>query len=243
MADDREAASRTRRGHMGGGAYGHAEDSFHAWRSQTAALTLSAAQSARSDGHLRILYWQAVSTSIRSRAADIEAASLVLEPLARYDDSGTMIRRSRRNSHRGERRRRGRPPLHHLDAQAGRDVVRRHALHRRRRGVLRRVLPERGDGLQPDLQLQRCQRDRGTGRSHRQNRLRRRQALSPGPSSAPTRRSCRRRSSRPARARAHRPARRRISAPWHGPFKVDEFRANDVANERSASPASPPSPA
>ena len=46
------------------------------------------------DGHLKILYWQAVSTVnpyLSGGTKDIEAASLVLEPLARYDDSGTML--------------------------------------------------------------------------------------------------------------------------------------------------------
>ena len=46
------------------------------------------------DGHLKILYWQAVSTLnpyLSGGTKDIEAASLVLEPLARYDDSGAMV--------------------------------------------------------------------------------------------------------------------------------------------------------
>ena len=46
------------------------------------------------DGHLKILYWQAVSTVnpyLSGGTKDIEAASLVLEPLARYDDTGTMV--------------------------------------------------------------------------------------------------------------------------------------------------------
>ena len=46
------------------------------------------------DGDLKILYWQAVSTLnpyLSGGIKDIEAASLVLEPLARYDDRGTMV--------------------------------------------------------------------------------------------------------------------------------------------------------
>ena len=46
------------------------------------------------DGHLKILYWQAVSTLnpyLSGGTKDIEEASLVLEPLARYDDSGAMV--------------------------------------------------------------------------------------------------------------------------------------------------------
>ena len=62
-----------------------------------AALALLAAEAQAEsgrDGHLRILYWQAVSTVnpyLSGGTKDIEAASLVLEPLARYDDTGTMV--------------------------------------------------------------------------------------------------------------------------------------------------------
>ena len=149
----------------------------------TAAMISNAAHAERGrDGHLKILYWQAVSTVnpyLSGGTKDIEAASLVLEPLARYGETGTMF-----------------PPLAadiptvenggvaadlmsiHMDASAGRHMVRRHAVHRRRCGVLRRVLPERGDGLQRPLQLHRCHRGRGAGRPHRAHSLRRGQALS-----------------------------------------------------------------
>ena len=46
------------------------------------------------DGQLNILYWQAVSILnpyLSAGTKDIEAASLVLEPLARYDDGGTLV--------------------------------------------------------------------------------------------------------------------------------------------------------
>ena len=96
-------------------------------------------------------------------------------PLRRDGDHDPRARR--RHSYRGERRRGGRPDVHHLAAQAGHRVVRRHAVHRRRRGVLRRVLPERGDGLQSPLQLHRCHQGGGAGRPHRAHQLRRGQAL------------------------------------------------------------------
>ena len=57
-------------------------------------LSTSAQAERGRDGHLKILYWQAVSTVnpyLSGGTKDIEAASLVLEPLARYDDTGTMI--------------------------------------------------------------------------------------------------------------------------------------------------------
>ena len=46
------------------------------------------------DGQVSILYWQAPSTMnpyLSGGTKDIEAASLVLEPLARYDETGTMV--------------------------------------------------------------------------------------------------------------------------------------------------------
>ena len=47
-----------------------------------------------SDGNLNILYWQAVSIMnpyLSGGTKDIEAASLVIEPLARFDDTGTIV--------------------------------------------------------------------------------------------------------------------------------------------------------
>ncbi len=47
-----------------------------------------------SDGELNILYWQAVSILnpyLSGGTKDLEAASLVIEPLARYDENGTMV--------------------------------------------------------------------------------------------------------------------------------------------------------
>jgi peptide/nickel transport system substrate-binding protein len=59
------------------------------------ALTAGAAQAERgSDGEVRILYWQAVSIMnpfLSNGTKDIEAASLSLEPLARFDQDGLMV--------------------------------------------------------------------------------------------------------------------------------------------------------
>ena len=46
------------------------------------------------DGQLNIIYWQAVSILnpfLSSGTKDIEAASLVIEPLAKYDEKGNMV--------------------------------------------------------------------------------------------------------------------------------------------------------
>ena len=47
-----------------------------------------------SSGHVNIIYWQAPSTMnpyLSGGTKEIEAASLVLEPLARYDETGSMV--------------------------------------------------------------------------------------------------------------------------------------------------------
>ncbi|MDP0927050.1 peptide ABC transporter substrate-binding protein [Paracoccus onubensis] len=47
-----------------------------------------------SDGHLNILYWQAASNLnpyLSGIAKEVEAASLVLEPLARFDENGELV--------------------------------------------------------------------------------------------------------------------------------------------------------
>ena len=58
------------------------------------ALCASAAFAERgSDGQLNILYWQAVSIMtpyLSSGTKDIQAASLVIEPLARYNEKGDV---------------------------------------------------------------------------------------------------------------------------------------------------------
>ena len=67
-----------------------------------AATALVAAGSAQADGHaarasdgqLNIIYWQAPSTLnpyLSGGTKELEAASLILEPLARYDETGTMV--------------------------------------------------------------------------------------------------------------------------------------------------------
>ena len=60
-----------------------------------AALLPATANAARGDaGHLDILYWQAASTMnpyLSGGTKDIEAASMVLEPLVHYDEDGNMV--------------------------------------------------------------------------------------------------------------------------------------------------------
>ena len=60
-----------------------------------AAMVSSAAHAQRgSAGHLNILYWQASSTVnpyLSGGTKDQEAASLIIEPLAHYDENGNMV--------------------------------------------------------------------------------------------------------------------------------------------------------
>jgi peptide/nickel transport system substrate-binding protein len=60
-----------------------------------AAICAPAAHAERgSDGQVNILYWQAVSIMtpyLSSGTKDLQAASLVLEPLARYDENGDLV--------------------------------------------------------------------------------------------------------------------------------------------------------
>ncbi|MEL7100548.1 MAG: peptide ABC transporter substrate-binding protein, partial [Pseudomonadota bacterium] len=47
-----------------------------------------------SDGEVRILYWQAPSILnpfLSGGTKDVESASLVLEPLARYNETGALV--------------------------------------------------------------------------------------------------------------------------------------------------------
>jgi peptide/nickel transport system substrate-binding protein len=59
------------------------------------ALCASAAQAERgSDGQVNVLYWQAVSIMtpyLSNGTKDLEAASLVIEPLARFNEKGDMV--------------------------------------------------------------------------------------------------------------------------------------------------------
>ena len=58
-------------------------------------LTAATAQAERGrDGHVGILYWQAPSILnpyLSGGTKDLEAASMILEPLARHDENGTLV--------------------------------------------------------------------------------------------------------------------------------------------------------
>ena len=57
-------------------------------------LGVSASIHAKPQGQLNLLYWQAPSTmnpNLSGGTKELEASSVVLEPLARYDEKGNMI--------------------------------------------------------------------------------------------------------------------------------------------------------
>lgn len=59
-----------------------------------AALAPMAMAERGSDGHVSIIYWQAPSILnpyLSGGTKDLESASLILEPLARYDENGAMV--------------------------------------------------------------------------------------------------------------------------------------------------------
>ena len=61
----------------------------------TTALLSSTAMAGRGDsGHLNIIYWQAASILnpyLSGGTKDIQSSSMIIEPLARYDETGTMV--------------------------------------------------------------------------------------------------------------------------------------------------------
>ncbi|MEO1000195.1 MAG: peptide ABC transporter substrate-binding protein, partial [Pseudomonadota bacterium] len=68
----------------------------HLLLSGAAAMALAAPAAAErgSDGQVNILYWQAVSILnpyLSGGTKDVEASSIILEPLARYDETGNMV--------------------------------------------------------------------------------------------------------------------------------------------------------
>ena len=60
----------------------------------TVLVSAAAAAERGRDGHLGIVYWQAPSILnpyLSGGTKDVEAASMILEPLARYDESGNLV--------------------------------------------------------------------------------------------------------------------------------------------------------
>ena len=71
------------------------------------ALSLASAVEANrgSDGQLNLLYWQAPSTmnpNLSGGTKELEASSVVLEPLARYDEKGNLLPQGEQDPDKGE---------------------------------------------------------------------------------------------------------------------------------------------
>jgi hypothetical protein len=112
------------------------------------------------------LYWQAVSIMnpyLSSGTKDIEASSLVLEPLAGFNEKGVnlVIRSWPKNPDGRKRRRFGRPDLDHLEAEAGPEMVGRHAVTADDASLHLAILHPSRRRLRPGRQVRRRQVDRG----------------------------------------------------------------------------------
>lgn len=99
------------------------------------ALAGSAAHAERgSDGELKILFWQAVSTLnpyLSGGTKEIYSSSMVIEPLARYDEKGEPGADAGERDPDGRQwRRRERPAQHDVEAEKRHQMVRRHAADR-----------------------------------------------------------------------------------------------------------------
>jgi len=99
------------------------------------ALTTGPAWAARGgDGELKILFWQAVSTLNPYLSGGIKegfASSIVLEPLASFNEKGELTSRLAESLPTLENLHSPRFHLSDLEAQAGRQMVGRLAIHRR----------------------------------------------------------------------------------------------------------------
>ena len=84
------------------------------------------------DGHVNIIYWQAPSILnpyLSGGTKDLESASIIIEPLGRYDQTGAMVpylAAEIPTLENGQRR----PDPNHMEAEAGPAVVRWHPRHR-----------------------------------------------------------------------------------------------------------------
>ena len=109
-------------------------------------------------GALKVLWWQG-ATLLNPHFAvgtkDQDGSRIFYEPLAGWDPDGNLVPvlaaeiPSRRERRAGRRRH-----VRHLEAQAGREVARRQAVHRRRRRVQLGIRLRSGDRLRDHRQLQ-----------------------------------------------------------------------------------------
>jgi hypothetical protein len=133
------------------------------------ALSQAAMAQRGSSGHANVIYWQAPSILnpyLSTGTKDVESASLVLEPLIRFNEKGEMVPFLAAEvptvANGGFC---GRLQDHHLQAAPRPQVVGRHAVHRLRRPVHLRVL-HRHQGLRQDQHLRAGRQGRRGGPEH-----------------------------------------------------------------------------
>ena len=126
-------------------------------------------------GQLKVLWWQAptlLNPHFATGTKDQDGSRIFYEPLAAYDPEGNLfpVLAAEIPTVQNGGRRPGRP-LGHLEAQEGRHLARRQALHRRRRGVQLGVRPRSQDRGADHRLLHRHREDRRAGHPHRPARL------------------------------------------------------------------------
>ena len=142
-------------------------------------------------GALKMLWWQAptlLNPHFATGNKDQEASRLFYEPLAGWDNDGNLrpVLAAAIPEPRG-RHARGRRQVGDLEAEAGRDVARRQAVHRRRRRLHLGICAQSGDGRDRRSAPTRTSRSRrSTTTRSRSSSSRSRRRSGPTPSSATT---------------------------------------------------------
>ena len=128
-----------------------------------------------SDGKVNIIYWQAPSILnpyLSGGTKDIESSSLVIEPLARYDQDGNLVPYLAADIPTvGNGGVVDGPEVDHLEAQARPEMVGRLAGDLGRRGLHRAILHGPRRRLRPAVEIRGRREGRGGRRPDRQGHL------------------------------------------------------------------------
>ncbi len=127
-------------------------------------------------GALKMLWWQAptlLNPHFATGTKDQDGSRIFYEPLAAYDPDGNVVPvLAAEHPERVQRRARPATAMGDLEAQEGRELARRQAVHRRRRGVQLGVSSsDPGDKRRDHRRLSRDRPRSRARRPHRQARL------------------------------------------------------------------------
>ena len=139
-------------------------------------------------GALKLLWWQGptlLNPHFAIGTKDQDGSRIFYEPLAGWDADGNLVPVARRrNSEPRERRPRRRRQVRHLEAEAGREVARRQAVHRRRRRLQLGIRRGPGDRRGHASAATRTSRSRRSTTTPCESSSRSRRRSGPMPSSA-----------------------------------------------------------